>query len=259
MRLPVLSLRQSAPLLLLAVTGLIVSWSVERQSMQRGNRLHRQGELPEAATIYANRVAGDSADYRLRYNLGTTLLRVGVSSAAQELAVSTESPDDQVRVSGLYNLGLWNLGQAMEAESVDSARAYTLASVDASKSALRLSPGRDDARWNLAMAQRMLDSIESSDGRAGSESVDGAAQADELVSTDEARDLQDESPTGDGPQSGEDETPAESDDVDPLTILEADDILGSGHLDSSTMMRKLIAFEGRAQRRTRLRRTTPRW
>jgi hypothetical protein len=259
MRIPALPLGQGAPLLLLATVGLVVSWTVERQSVQRGNRLHREGALPEAAKIYANRVAGDSTAHELRYNLGTTLLRVGVSSAASELAASTESPDADVRVSGLYNLGLWNLVQAMDAEVADSARAYTLASVDASKDALRSSPGRDDARWNLAMAQRMLDSIESSDGRAGTESVEGSAVDDELVRTEETRDLQDESPVGDGPQDGEEETLADDDELAALSIIEADDILGSGHLDASTMMRKLIAFEGRAQRRTRLGRTTPRW
>lgn len=259
MKIPALPLRQSAPLLLLVIAGLVVSWTVERQSMQRANRLHREGALPEAASIYADRVAGDSTAHDLRYNLGTTLLRVGVSSAGSELAASTDSPDDDVRVSGLYNLGLWNLIQAMDSEVADSAHAYTLASVDASKGALRLSPGRDDARWNLAMAQRMLDSIESADGRAGTESVEGSAEDDELVRTEETRDLQDESPIGDGPQDGEEETLAEDDELAALTILEADDILGSGHLDASTMMRKLIAFEGRAQRRTRLGRTTPRW
>ena len=259
MKIPTLPLRLSAPLLLLAVAGLVLSWTVERGSMQRGNRLHRQGALPEAASIYSERVAGDSADHRLRYNLGTTLLGVGVASAATELATSTESVDAEIRVHGLYNLGLWNLVQAMEAESADSAMAYTLASVDANKGALRLDPGRPDARWNLAMAQRMLDSIASSDGRSGTESVDGVAQTDDLVRTDEARELQDESPVGEGPQEGEDETAAESEEFDPLSILEADDILGSGHLDASTMIRKLLAFEGRAQRRTRFGRTAPRW
>ena len=259
MTIPPLSLRRAAPLLLLSLTGLLVSWTAERQSVQHANRLHRQGALPEAATIYANHVEGDSADLSLRYNLGTTLLGVGVSSAASELSASTHSADPHVRVRGLYNLGLWNLVRATETEATDSARAYTLASVDASKGALRLSPGRADARWNLAMAQRMLDSIESSDGRAGTESVDGAAEADDLVRTDETQDLQDESPVGDGPQEGEEEALAESDEVAPLTILEADDILGSGHTDSSTMMRKLLAFEGRAQRRVRLGRTSPRW
>jgi hypothetical protein len=259
MRLPDLAPRHAFPLLLLAVAGLAVSWAVERGSEQRGNRLHRQGAVPEAATIYTDRVVGDSADYRLRFNLGTALLGVGVSTAGAQLAASTASPDQEVRVSGLYNLGLWNLEQAMAAEASDSARTYTLASVDASKGALRLSPGRADARWNLAIAQRMLDSIESADGRAGTESVDGTAESDELVRSDEVVDLQDESPVGDGPQDGEDETRAESDESDPLTILEADDILGSGHLDSSLMMRKLIAFEGRAQRRIRVGRTTPRW
>jgi hypothetical protein len=238
---------------------MLVSLLVERASVERANRLHRAGELPEAAAIYSEGVDRDSADARLRYNLGTTLLRVGVSSAATELEAGAVSADVDVRVRSLYNLGLWNLTRAAEAESADSAHAFALASIDAGKEVLRLSPGRSDARWNLAIAQRMLDSIEAQDGRAGEESVEGSAEPDELVRSPDDRVLQAESPVGEGPQEGEEETPAEGEDDARLTILEANDILGSGHLDASTMIRKLIAYEGRAQRRTRLGRTTPRW
>ena len=77
--------------------------------------------------------------------------------------------------------------------------------------------------------------------------------------TEEVLDLQDESPFGDGPQEGEEETLAESGDLEPLTELEADDILNSDHLDASLMIRKLLAFEAREQRRTRFGRTTSRW
>lgn len=259
MRIPALPPRRAAPFLLLATAGLAVSWGVERGSVERANRLHRAGELPSAADIYGDRIEGDSSDLDLRYNLGTTLLGVGVSSAAAELAAGTASQDVDVQVRSLYNLGLLNLERATSTESMDSARVFALASVEAGKGALRLSPGRADARWNLAIAQRMLDSIESSDGRAGTESVEGAGDPEELVRTDEDRDLQDESPVGEGPQEGEDEALADDGEVQALTILEADDILGSGHLDASTMIRKLLAYEGRAQRRTRLGRSTPRW
>jgi hypothetical protein len=259
MTIPALPFRRTAPVLFLTLAGLTVSWTAERGSVERGNRLHRGGAPAEAVTVYGDRVGSEAPDESLRYNLGTALLVVGVAAAGPELAASTESADVVLRERGLYNLGLWNLMQALETESTDSARAYTLASVDASKDALRLSPGRFDARWNLAMAQRMLDSIESSDGRAGTETVDGSASTEDLVRTEDARELQDESPVGDGPQQGEDETPAASDDYDPLTIVEADDILGSAHLDPSPMIRKLLAFEGREQRRTRFNRTTPRW
>lgn len=259
MRLPTLPPRLTVPLLVLGAAGFLVSWSVERGSVERANRLHRGGEIPTAADIYGERVEGDSTDTRLRYNLGTTLLGAGVPAAAVQLAAGAESEDFDVRVRSLYNLGLLNLERATAAESADSARVFALASVGAGKDALRLSPGRVDARWNLAMAQRMLDSIESNDGRAGTESVDGSAEAEELVRTDDSRELQDESPVGEGPQEGEDETPADDEGGDRLTIVEADDILGSGHLDASTMIRKLLAYEGRAQRRTRLGRATPRW
>jgi len=259
MTIPALPPRRTAPFMLLAIAGLVVSLGVERGSVERANRLHRAGEIPTAASIYETRIDGDSTDSRAHYNLGTALLGVGVSSAAAELTAGTEAEEADLRVRSFYNLGLWNLEQAVETESADSARLFAMASVEAGKNALRLSPGRPDARWNLALAQRMLDSIESVDGRAGTESVEGAGDPEELVRTDDDRELQDESPVGEGPQEGEDEAAAVDDEGDRLTILEADDILGSGHLDSSTIMRKLLAFEGRTQRRTRLGRSTPRW
>lgn len=259
MKVPTLPPTRSAPLLLLAAVGVMVAVLVERESVERGNRLHRAGELPKAADLYSRRVSADSADTRLRYNLGTTLLRVGVSSAEDELTAGAASVDIDMRVRSLYNLALWHLLRATQSESPDSVRTFALSSVDASKAALRLSPGTTDARWNLAMAQRMLDSIAAEDGGAGSESVQGTAEPEELMRAAEDRELQTESPVGDGPQDGEDETPALSDGGDPLTVLEANDILGSGHLDASTMIRKLLAYEGRAQRRTRFGRTTPRW
>ena len=259
MRIPSLPPRRTAPLFVLAAGGLLLSWTAERDSVERANRLHRAGELTAAASIYMERAQSDSSDAGLRYNLGTTLLGAGVSMASAELEAGTASEDPDVRVRSLYNLALWNLRKATETEAVDSAHVFAMASVEAGKEALRLSPGRPDARWNLALAQRMLDSIESVDGRAGTESVEGAADPEELVRTDEDRELQDESPVGEGPQEGEDETLAEDELAEALTLLEADEILGSGHLDASTMIRKLLAYEGRAQRRTRLGRTTPAW
>lgn len=259
MSIPTLPKGRAALLFLLGTAGVLASWLAERSSVERANRLHRAGELQAAASIYGERLLSDSTDARLRYNLGTTLLRARVSAAESELAVAAASKNVDMRVRSLYNLALWNLERAVESEAPDSARRYAVASVQAGKQAVRLDPGRGDARWNLAIAQRMLDSIESVDGRAGTESVEGSSEPEELVRTLEDRQLQVESTLGEEPRDGEDETPALPDGGEPLTVLEANDILGSGHLDPSDMIRKLLAYEGRAQRRSRFGRTTPRW
>lgn len=253
------SLRRSVPLVLLASAGLVVVWSVERGSVERANRLHRARDLPVAAGIYTERLRGGASDPRLRYNLGTTLLQAGVSGAAAELAAASQAPEPDVRTRSQYNLGLWNLQRATETPSTDSVRLYASASIAASKEALRLGPGNADARWNLAIANRLLDSVGISEPRAGAESVDGSADADQLAALDDASSSQDETSPGDAPQEGQDEAPASPDEVEPLTTLEADDVLGQGHLDASSMIRKLLAYEGREQRLARIGRTPPRW
>lgn len=243
----------------LSIAGILVTLGLERWSVERANRLHRAGALPAAAVLYGDHVDADTTVARLRYNLGTTLLELGSPVASDELAFGAGAESEEVRVRAFYNLGLARLLHALEAEAADTAWAYALRSVEASKEALRLAPGRVDARWNLALAQRMLDSIDAQDGRRGEESVDGAADADRLVVSDELRDIEDEDGVEDGPKEGEDETLAQSDELEPLSPLEADEILGSGHLDASTIIRKLLAFEGRELRMQRRATTGPRW
>jgi hypothetical protein len=259
MRSQTLTTRWLVPVALIAAVGITLSWRLERDSVERANRLHRAGDLTGAAGLYGSRLARDSASSRLRYNRGTTLLVADVSDASAEFHAAADSEDSEVRVRSLYNLGLWSLRQAAEAESPDSVRLYALESVRATKEALRLAPGRPDARWNLAMAQRMLDEVRVEEGRPGTSTADGSAEANEIAPASDTLSVAADEPPPDGPRQGNDEAPARSDEVAPLTILEAEDVLGEADRDAAPMIRKLLAFEGRSQRRTRLGRTTPRW
>ena len=80
-----------------------------------------------------------------------------------------------------------------------------------------------------------------------------------MVLSEELREIDDDDGVQDGPDEGEDEALAQSDDLEPLSALEADEILGLGHLDAAMMIRKLLALEGRSLRRQRLGATGPRW
>lgn len=241
------------------VGGIVLAGSVERASEQRGNRLHRAGAFPEAAGVYGGRVRADGTPDRLRYNFGTTLLDLGSAASRGELTRASESADVELRARAFYNLGLWHLARARDVTATDSVRAYAGWSVDASKGVLRLEPGRADARWNLALAQRMLDSMNADDGRAGTETVEGSADSDERILSDDLREFEDDSEVTDAPQQGADEALAESDETDPLSVIEAEQILATDRLDPSIMVRKLLAYEGRASRRLRVGRTGPRW
>jgi len=230
---------------LLAVAGLVLAWAADRNSLERANRLYRRGDFQEAATIYAEHLGHGSASVQLRYNLGTALLGLRSGKASEELSgVSTEGKDD-VQSRALYNLGLWHLIEALIAEGSDSARAHAVSAVAANKSVLRLRPGHADASWNLAICLRLIKSIDDDTQQAGPASAKGTAprqgaQGEQDVNRKEDKD--------EGPRAAEGETAARAGGSARLSQREAAEILGVGHRDPTTMVQKLMAFEGRAER-----------
>jgi hypothetical protein len=242
------------------VAGVVASGILERRSVEHANRRHREGDLQAAARGYAraaSRAEADSSAFDLSYNFGTTLLELGSPAAQRELERASGTADPTLRARALYNAGLFNLRRARDVLAADSVRAYASASADDNKAALRLEPGRSDARWNLALAQRLLDSINADDGRSGTESVEGTEDTDERIQSEELREFEDPSDVDDAPRQGSDEALAGADAAE-LSPLEADAILVSDP-DRSIIVRKLLAYQGRLQRRPFGSRAGPRW
>ena len=232
----------------LTLSGLIFTWANERKSVERANRLHRSGDLPKAAAVYQSRIDLDSLRLDLRYNLGTSLLELGSAGAEEELALGVESNDDEVTKLALYNLGVSRLLRAVSAEHVDSMRVHARASVQANRNTLRLSPDQADAKWNLSMAQRLLDSIDAANRRAGRATAEGPVDPDELVPAENMLEGEEEDPRqGFAPLEGDDESLAELSEEAPLPFAEAAEILGATRLDGAAIMRKLLALESRTR------------
>jgi hypothetical protein len=144
----------------LALIGLVFAWITDHRSPERANRLYRAGALQEAAALYADRLARNAASAQLRYNLGTALLGLRNEKAREELSQVSAAADDEIEARALYNLGLWHLTEALNAESIASATAHATSAVEENKRVLRLQPARADASWNLAIALRLLASID---------------------------------------------------------------------------------------------------
>ena len=232
----------------LTLAGLVFTWTNERKSVERANRLHRSGDLPKAAAVYQSRIDLDSLRLDLRYNLGTSLLELGSAGAEEELALGVESNDDEVTKLALYNLGVSRLLRAVSAEHVDSMRVHARASVQANRNTLRLSPDQADAKWNLSMAQRLLDSIDAANRRAGRATAEGPVDPDELVPAENMLEGEEEDPRqGFAPLEGDDESLAELSEEAPLPFAEAAEILGATRLDGAAIMRKLLALESRTR------------
>ncbi len=242
----------------LSVVGIALTVRAERASESRANRLHRADRLEEAAEIYVDRAREDATAERLHYNLGTTLLRLGSPEAGLELTTATESDDERVRVGAHYNLGLWRLIQALLSRSSDSIVYHATQAVEENKAALRLDPSHPDAGWNLALAQILIVEASPDFDLGNIDQPNGAPDLGEIQIIEGPSPFGQDEGFGDQPSEAEEESIA-TEDLLPLTLAEASDILGTGHRNPSTMTGKLLLREGRARRRRQIFVEGPPW
>jgi hypothetical protein len=230
-----------------AVLGIVLTVRADRASEARANRLHRADAIDEAAEIYAERVAEEPEVTRLRYNYGTTLLRLGAEGAFEELVAGTTAESEQQRVRAFYNMGLWSLVQALVAPETDSVLYHAANAVEANKAALRLEPDHENARWNLAIAQRVLETSAPEPGLMDPGAISGPENIGDPVITQAPMQLADREGLENVTVLGESEALA-GDDLEPLTPTEASQILGTSHLDPSRMITKILVRQSRARR-----------
>ncbi len=255
-----------------ALTAVVLA---ERASEERANRLHRRGDWSSAARIYRARLqeevpagpgapateasaAAPNTSPDLHYNLGTTLLELAEASAARaRLSRGAASPDDGLRSLAWYNLGVASLRAASAATRSDSALVHVVAAIEENRAALRLSPGREEAAWNLAFARRMLDSLDAGNRRgvqAGEAFTDAELTGDNTRAEGESGEVM--APPG---MLGEEETAVDLEGDEVLSPAEAAAILNGIRLDGELITRKLLGLASRAIWGTRARTLGRRW
>lgn len=239
--------RKRIGIVAVASIGIAISWSAERGSLQRANRLLRAGQAEEAQALYADRALSTPSSPEVRYNLGTALVTLGSASGEVELSRALPRGDDELRARAQYNTGLSRLDRAMDAQDPDSVRAHAGAAVGANRMAIRLRPEDQNAKWNLAMALRLLDSIDAIERRSGREIAEGAVEADVVTRSVNVPDAAEDERAEDPPAEGENETVAVVGEESPLTVEEAMQILSDSHLDATTILGKLIALQSRGR------------
>lgn len=173
MTAPARAPRRGRALAALVVAALLVAaflWR-DRGSLERGNRLYRRGDVPAAARLYGAAEASDSSA-KASYNLGTSLLTLDPDSAGRHLFLAAARADSAAAPRAYYNLGYHFLERAGPGVEAGPARVLLAAAVASNRAALRLDPGFEDARWNLALSQRMLDSLTARLPRPGALPID---------------------------------------------------------------------------------------
>lgn len=152
------------------------------RSVEHGNRLYHLGDSEGAAAIYEP--ASDRGADDALYNLGTALLDFDFDSAGVVLSEATDTDDPAKAQKAYYNLGyaLVSTGIVPRPVTPDSAQAVLRRAVEVGRMALRLDPTDDDARWNLALAQRALDAMQPPGENRGRES---SGESDDEVPQDD--------------------------------------------------------------------------
>jgi hypothetical protein len=224
------------------------------RSVEHGNSLYHVGDSEGAAGVYEPAVA--SGSWEALFNLGTALLDLDFDSADAVLSGAVDTDDPVAAQRAFYNLGYTLLATGMIPRPItpDSAATVLRRAVANNRMALRLDPSDDDARWNLALAQRALDAMQppgSNSGRESSGESDDeipmndpamarsqTAEAESGAEPDDPRPADNSGPRQ-GPREGAREAWA-TQDPGPLTPTEAANLLATISDEPEVMVRGLL-------------------
>jgi tetratricopeptide (TPR) repeat protein len=135
--------------------------------LARAEQAYRRGDYRGAADAYARALADGDSSAAVRYNLGTSLLRLGrYDEARPHLEAAARSRPLAGRAA--YNAGNTDLAPAAAGKTAPEQREPALRrAVARYREALLRDPGDADARWNLELAQRMLNAEQKGGGGGG--------------------------------------------------------------------------------------------
>ena len=136
---------------LLGIPESVFSQKQVRKELRNGNKEYRQEKYTEAEISYRKALEANARSTDAAYNLGNSLFKQGKKPEALEqyqAAVSVET--DKKKLADSWH----NIGNVFMAE-----KDYKK-SVDAYKQSLRNNPKDNETRYNLALAQKLLEDQE---------------------------------------------------------------------------------------------------
>ena len=119
-----------------------------RQELRKGNKEYNKGKYTEAEINYRKALATNARSSEAAYNLGNTLYKQSKFPEAEQQykAALSQEKDKEMAAANFHNIGNISMNTKEYQKSVD---AY--------KQSLRLNPDDDETRYNLALAQKLLE------------------------------------------------------------------------------------------------------
>lgn len=128
-------------------------------ALAEGERAYIRGDFRAAAAAYGRALADGDSSAVVRYNLGTSLLRLGRHDEARPhlVAAALARAPLEVRFRAEYNAGNTHLVPVASGRvAPEQRRARLYRAVAHYRRALLLRSGDVDAKWNLELANRLL-------------------------------------------------------------------------------------------------------
>lgn len=119
-----------------------------RKMLRQGNDLYKKQQFTDASVAYQKALGNNSNYDKATYNLGNAFYQnKNFKEAIPQYELTAKTATDKLTKAEAYH----NIGNAMmESKNYQGA-------VDAFKNALRNNPNDDETRYNLAVAQKLLD------------------------------------------------------------------------------------------------------
>ena len=125
-----------------------------RKLLRQGNELYQKKQYTDASVAYQKALGNNTKYEKASYNLGNALYQnKNFKEAIPQYELTAETAKDKFTKAEAYH----NIGNAlMESKNYQGA-------VDAFKNSLRNNPNDDETRYNLAVAQKLLEKDENKD------------------------------------------------------------------------------------------------
>lgn len=195
--------------LLLAAQGLFAQMFPERRDVRRGNKEYERENYVESEAAYMGALSKNPASYEGNFNLGNSYYRQGrFEEAAQRFQQTGQIPNmPGVMAQTWYNYGnalVQQYKQGWDRKKLEEA-------LEVYKQSLRLNPTDQEAKFNLAYVQKLLEQENGGGGGGGNDQNNQNNQNNQNDQNNQG-DGQDDPNQGDGQN---DQNPDQNGDQDP--------------------------------------------